>query len=214
MTLNLNKFFPAVAIAAIASVTTLATTLPAEALTITRSTGEAGIGTGVNGGGDIKRINFNGLGPENPFPAANFDGVEFTGVNTRINRNDVLVTSGENGSAKFFFGAGNFADYFGVRVRNYSGNDTITFLRDADVVDSFTLGSLFTRGPGNYLNFWQGDVSKRFNAVLFENNNPGDLRIDDIAYSIPTPAMLPGMIGAGIAFLRQRKRTDEQAEQA
>jgi hypothetical protein len=43
-------------------------------------------------------------------------------------------------------------------------------------------------------------------------NNPGFLRLDDVSVTaVPTPALLPGLIGLGVGMLRKRKA--EAAEQ-
>jgi hypothetical protein len=52
-------------------------------------------------------------------------------------------------------------------------------------------------------------------SIKIEMPNSGDWEVDNLAYSavaVPTPALLPGLIGMGLAFWRKRK--GEQAEPA
>lgn len=60
-----------------------------------------------------------------------------------------------------------------------------------------------------YLNFYESDVSKRFTSLKIESKGSF---VDNVAYRVPTPALLPGLIGMGLAAWRKRK--GEEAEQA
>lgn len=64
-------------------------------------------------------------------------------------------------------------------------------------------------GQEFYLNFYESDVSKRFTSLKITST--GSV-VDNVAYRVPTPALLPGLIGMGLAAWRKRK--GEEAEQA
>ena len=61
-----------------------------------------------------------------------------------------------------------------------------------------------------YLNFYESDVSKRFTSLKIESKGSF---VDNVAYRVPTPALLPGLIGMGLAAWRKRKgESVEQSE--
>jgi len=60
-----------------------------------------------------------------------------------------------------------------------------------------------------YINFYESDVSKRFTSLKITST--GSL-VDNVAYRVPTPALLPGLIGMGIAAFRKRKSEESDLE--
>jgi hypothetical protein len=92
----------------------------------------------------------------------------------------------------------------------------LTFDLDASAVSLFGIianaNDFFVAGPVTGV-FKQGSslVGKGFLGV---NNNDGISSISLRAEAIPTPALLPGLLGMGIAMRRQRKQTAVQSKTA
>ncbi|PSB35729.1 PTPA-CTERM sorting domain-containing protein [Stenomitos frigidus] len=80
--------------------------------------------------------------------------------------------------------------------------------------------SAFT-GAGNYFNIGAGSPLERFTTVAIRNANTGGgalggltrlVTFNEFTYQVPTPALLPGLIGLGAAAWRKRK--GQEAEKA
>ena len=56
-----------------------------------------------------------------------------------------------------------------------------------------------------------GDSGERITQVIWSKSGNGRFEIDNIAV-VPTPALLPGLIGMGVVALRKRKQTGEAQE--
>ena len=61
-----------------------------------------------------------------------------------------------------------------------------------------------------YLNFYASKVSERFTSLKITST--GGV-VDNVAYRVPTPALLPGLIGMGVAAFRKRKSEESDVEE-
>lgn len=87
-----------------------------------------------------------------------------------------------------------------------------TTLREFNESDFFSELGDSSQSHG-YINLFAGDDP--FDTVIFASvNNAGRFEVDNIAYKekVPTPALLPGLLGMGAAALRRRKRAAESPE--
>jgi hypothetical protein len=115
-------------------------------------------------------------------------------------------------------------EYFGLLLRNPQAFKQIQFFSQGEIITAFRRPMLFSAlGARNlkhrprYLNFL---ANRNSSAPLFDEvrilirnrqkHGPGKLRIDNVAYAIPTPALLPGLIGLGWATLRKRQFMKQQ----
>ncbi len=126
--------------------------------------------------------------------------------------------------AKFTFN--DFLPYFGFEVVDINNNNAsfkVSLFKDDESVFSGSLKQILKDldkcDPSNsnscYVNFFELDPQKRFNMVLFEEESGGNgnlTTLDNIAYKVPTPALLPGLIGMGVAAYRKRKNAGEVQE--
>lgn len=127
-----------------------------------------------------------------------------------------VLSLGNSATPSITFQFSDYLAYFGVRFANF-GNTTatdtvITFFNGAENVGSFTRQTLtglpFTvNANDNYFNFNKEIVSERFDKVVIGGSR---VVLDDVAYRVPTPALLPGLVGIGVAALRKRKAEEEQ----
>ncbi len=221
MTFPFSKAF---SLSALAAVSTLGVAIaqPAEALTVTRTnnpdlTSLAGY--------IPKEIKFNTPGTTQ-LPQTFFSGTDDQVIITNTGSGNSSISGGtlnlssSNASPRpaVTFTFSKLLPYFGVRFVNNNFGDTdandtvITFFNGADSVGSFTRQFLtnlsFTgNGTGDYYNFNQNVVSQRFDSVVIAGKN---VVLDDVAYRVPTPALLPGLVGMGVAALRKRKAEEEQ----
>lgn len=115
-------------------------------------------------------------------------------------------------------------EYFGLLLRNPQAFKQIQFFSQGELVTAYRRPALFAAlGTRNfkhrprYLNFL---AARNSNFPLFDEvrilirnrqkHGFGKLRIDNVAYAIPTPALLPGLIGLGWATLRKRPSLSKQ----
>jgi len=117
------------------------------------------------------------------------------------------------GNAKFVFN--DAIPYVGLFWRQFLGTDYIdVFLKGPGTPKRFFgdyIKGKASSGDGEqfYLNFYEPDVTHKISAIqIFSTGG----NIDNVAYRVPTPALLPGLIGMGLAAWRKRK--GEEAEQA
>ena len=119
--------------------------------------------------------------------------------------------------------------YFGLYLGSIDSYNTISFFKGASQVGSFTGTDIATKSvalgglglaalEGNYnkdsyVNFFGDNNSDLFNKVVLTSSSAA-FESDNHAFrtDIPTPALLPGLIGMGVAAWR--KRRGESAEQA
>lgn len=115
-----------------------------------------------------------------------------------------------NASPSVTFQFSDYLAYFSIQFLNFgsSPNPVIELFRDNASVAAFTSAQLLgLTGSGNYFNFSENAVSSRFNRVVIAGTN---VTVDNAAYRVPTPALLPGLVGMGVAALRKRKAEAEQ----
>ncbi|GAB4138113.1 MAG: hypothetical protein Fur0046_12590 [Cyanobacteria bacterium J069] len=205
------------ALTAIAAAVSVLSALPAEALSVFRSTApqfSQGLpATGV--------IDF-----ETPAPGVyntfnqDYGGATATGSNLRIlpasvSANNYLRLKKQNGSNVTFTSDYKTWDSFGFLLRDATNNAgmNIVFSLVGGGSYSQTLSDLLgLSGPGNYFSFVAGAGDPTIESVTFSRLS-GRIGIDDVAYRVvPTPALLPGIIGMGIAALK--KRRDSEMDEA
>ncbi len=132
------------------------------------------------------------------------------------------LTVGSNGSETATLDLGGLKGYFGLFVGSLDTYNTIEFINTiAGTSKAFTGGmvaaltgtpSTGNQSVGVYYNFFGDSNSDLFNKVELSSTSPA-FEVDNIATrtAIPTPALLPGLIGMGVAAWR--KRRGESAEQ-
>ncbi|WOB43556.1 PTPA-CTERM sorting domain-containing protein [Thermoleptolyngbya oregonensis NK1-22] len=199
------------ALTAIAAAVSVLSALPAEALSMFRNIGpqfSQGLPpTGV--------IDF-----ETPVPgiyntfSEDYGNIIATGDRLRIlpansAADNYLRLRNLNGSNVTFTSDYKTWDSFGFLFRGRSGPDAnmdIVFNLVGGGTFSTTLSTLLTlSGPGNYFSFVAGVGDPTIESVTFTRTS-GYINIDNVAYRIvPTPALLPGIIGMGIAAIKKRR---------
>jgi hypothetical protein len=108
-------------------------------------------------------------------------------------------------------------DYFGLYWGSVDSYNSIQFFKGATQIGSDITGSaiatlLGKTGTGNfnvdtYVNFFAG-ANESFDKIVMKSGNAA-FESDNHAYrAVPTPALLPGLIGLGVAAIRKRKQED------
>lgn len=128
------------------------------------------------------------------------DGRRFSGLlnNDDSNRyNTITWTFGDSDVIGFF------ADFFSVEdgltlTGNYDDGATVDLFAQVGESGGFGLVS-----------------DSSFDSITygFTGTGPVSFRVDDLAVAVPTPALLPGLIGMGVAALR-KKNEGEATEEA
>lgn len=112
-------------------------------------------------------------------------------------------------------------NYFGLLWGSIDAENTIQFFNSASTtpVSSYTGSSLASllgfpllpfsanlgAGGTKYIEFALADIGADVDKVVLSTGF-SPFEVDNVAYqSIPTPALLPGLIGMGVAALRKRK---------
>ncbi|GAB4160461.1 MAG: hypothetical protein Fur0046_39560 [Cyanobacteria bacterium J069] len=195
---------------AIAAAVSVFSALPAEAISVTRGAGPA-FKDGLPATGTIT---FDGPAPGfYPTFSENYGGVEVTGTNLRIREDEdapgspFLRLANLPGSTATF-SLNSITDSFGFFLveEGETPDFTINFLLGGSNTRTFLRSDLLgTTGSGNYFSFVSDSNDDFFDQVTFSRTN-GFLSIDNVAYRVvPTPALLPGIIGMGIAALKKRR---------
>lgn len=154
-------------------------------------------GDGLNGGATIQRLG--------------------TGGNATYFGEGLRIGPGAATSVSFRFDHPNGMGYFGFFLEEINGaaaNFTISFWSNNSLIETLTGAQVNTQavGFGNYFNFFVTNNDEIFDQVVFAKTATGDsfLRIDNVAYqAIPTPALLPGLVGLAFGAVRKRKAEAE-----
>ncbi len=109
-------------------------------------------------------------------------------------------------------------NYFGLLWGSVDAYNTIAFFNGASLIEDFTGDQILAGANGNqgadgtvFANF-SATGNNYFNRIVLSSSNFA-FESDNHAYqAIPTPALLPGLVGFGIAALRKRKAQAEVAE--
>jgi hypothetical protein len=106
-------------------------------------------------------------------------------------------------------------DYFGLQWQNPTVDEVVRLYTNNVLAFTFTgLQANALGGGGNYYNFSAG-VGQTFDRVDLAQVNPPNgnfFRVDDVAYrgaattAVPTPALLPGLVGLGYGLLNKRRK--------
>jgi hypothetical protein len=197
---------------------------PANAISLTATSGQF---TGVTG---ATTIDFEGAPDGSNLPYTE-DGISYTGaggIRTGFTPGQFRAPLGDNtqylatlpGSRRTIEASSSQSlNYFGLywgsvdpfnSISFFNGNTQVgpTFSR-AQVADAFAAAG-FGRLPAGglngstYVNFF-ANTGESFNRVVF-NSRGTAFESDNHAFRVvPTPALLPGLIGMGLAALRKRK---------
>ncbi len=209
--IQLMKLASTFALTAIAAAVSVLSALPAEALDIFRDTGprfwQSLPPTGV--------IDF-----ETPAPGIystfnqDYGGATATGTNLRIlpanpAADNYLRLRNLGGSTVTFTSNYSTWDSFGFLFAGRSGpnaNMNIVFNLVGGGNYTTSLSTLLgIAGSGNYFSFVTEAGDPTIESVTF-TRTAGFINIDDVAYRVvPTPALLPGIIGMGLAALKKRR---------
>jgi len=98
-----------------------------------------------------------------------------------------------------FIGSGGTRTFTGTQIAGLAG---------------FDIGLTPTNQRTRYVNFSLGDIGAGVTRVVLRNTDGARVfEVDNVSYkAIPTPALLPGLIGFGIAALRKRKAIAAESE--
>lgn len=83
---------------------------------------------------------------------------------------------------------------------------------DGGLIQGFNANQ--TGGPGYVSFLTEATDSSPWRSVRFFDNqaNSNTWQIDNVSYSnVPTPALLPGLVGLGVAALRKRSKSDDES---
>ena len=129
-----------------------------------------------------------------------------------------------NGQVSFGFGDPRGMGYIGFSANASNPSQTlITFLNNGVAITSFSVSALLNNTvqnstvvgtTGNYFSFFVTNNDEIFDQVLFADTSNGQgqgaLVIDNLAYqAIPTPALLPALVGFGLGLVRKKKAQAE-----
>jgi hypothetical protein len=111
-------------------------------------------------------------------------------------------------------------NYFGLYWGSIDTYNTIEFFDGAASVGSFTgtqvaalatglstvaSGSQVDATANRYINFFSG-AGENFNRIVLTSTSPA-FESDNHAFrAVPTPALLPGLVGLGVSFWRKRRQ--------
>jgi hypothetical protein len=129
-----------------------------------------------------------------------------------------IGTSGNNspgGIVSFTFDGTKGQGYFGLQWQNPTVDEVISFYSGNSLIQSFTgtqVADQAIGNGGNYYNFIVTNNSEIFNRVDLAQVNPpngNDFQVDNVAYQqIPTPALLPGIMGIGAGIWKKRRKQE------
>ncbi|NEO83323.1 MAG: alpha/beta hydrolase [Spirulina sp. SIO3F2] len=99
-------------------------------------------------------------------------------------------------------------DYFGMHWGTVDAYNSIHFMKDEKLIDSFTGRDIVDGFTNNiYVNFLSSDPESYFNKIILSSTSP-DFETDNHAYrSVPEPTMLLGSLAFGVFYgVAKRKR--------
>jgi hypothetical protein len=113
-----------------------------------------------------------------------------------------------SGSVEFNFGT-NYLNSFGFTALAATNNFTVQFFDDANSLGTFTAAQIGFNGSFRNISFFPSPIGSNydfFNRIVIANSTSA-FQIDDIAFTeVPTPALLPGLVGLGLAAWRKRNQ--------
>ncbi len=150
---------------------------------------------------------------------ANITGIDF-------NNGDIEATLGTGGFSSFIGGLGTIKDISFFNGVSSAIDDFITLSNPDDASDTliFDLFSATSQVNNNIAGFvFNGEFSRNgqiiagFGELSTQINLKGNGTDKPSSFSltgeaVPTPALLPGLVGMGVAALRKRKSAEESAE--
>jgi hypothetical protein len=137
---------------------------------------------------------------------------EYQGNQLNIGTN---ANNSPGGLVRFTFNGPNGQGYFGLQWQNPTVDEVISFYSGNSLIQSFTgtqVADQAIGNGGNYYNFIVTNNSEIFNRVDLAQVNPpngNDFQVDNVAYQqIPTPALLPGIMGIGAGIWKKRRKQE------
>jgi hypothetical protein len=117
----------------------------------------------------------------------------------------------------FFWGSPSISDQLTFTLRNpdgtAGGTQVFTAANIFGSLPGYTYNPTSTSNAGRYVNFFVTSADPRVVAsVLLQDrdlSNARSFEIDNIAYhQIPTPALLPGLVGLGFGILKKKRKQE------
>ena len=209
-----TKALSASAAVATLSVMAVAVIQPAHAITVTRSNAPATPSAVYKY--TTQTLNFSDLPVGSFISQTYFPGTDDEATLSTANGNvfvdsdngNTLLLLGFNSNTTLEFSFANPLVYFGVRMLNPDLPGSIRFFGTGGEQIGSAISFASVVGDGNYFNFNAPLISERFTRVAITGSL---VALDDVAYRVPTPALLPGLVGMGAAALRKRKQEEEEA---
>jgi hypothetical protein len=112
-------------------------------------------------------------------------------------------------------------NYFGLYWGSIDSYNTVAFYNGAALINSFTgtqvaalatglatadSGSQTDATANRYINFVSDNAGEYFNRIVLTSSQAA-FESDNHAFrAIPTPALLPGLVGMGVSFWRKRRQ--------
>ena len=154
-----------------------------------------------------------------PAADANGDGT----LGNDVDNTDYLSTGGTNQSTPVTFQFKYpIISTFGFLWGSIDNYNSISFFKQGKFLTSFTGDQIFSSANGDqsvkgthFVNFKGNSMVPEddyFDKVVLASGQAA-FEIDDVRYTeVPTPALLPGLVGIGVAALRKRKQAGEAQE--
>lgn len=219
MKLETKSMLSIAAITAAISMIALTGISPANALTFVVTEGTAPDPAQFAPSGGSTLISFDNFAPGTTITPYNFGAGTLTGTNIKIagDGDDNYLQIGSKGKktpppvkpAVTGIATFSFSDsipYVGLFWNSFLNTDKIEVFLKNGLSEIFTGGQVKAAGVVDgqqfYLNFYESDVAKRITSIAITSTGG---YIDNVAYRVPTPALLPGLLGLGVAALRKRK---------
>lgn len=92
--------------------------------------------------------------------------------------------------------------FIGFRWNSPSVGDRVELIVNG-VIQGFNSASLDLT-DGRYVSF-SADPGESITGIMFMQAGTGTFQVRDVAYAVPTPALLPGLVAMGVGMLRKRK---------
>ncbi len=199
-----------------AAVVALATAgiAPAQAFSITSTAGQFSTVPGTT------TVNFDAGLPASPIYTggglATGNGADFAQPLGDVTQ--YLSLGGAGRPSPVTIALGDLNNYFGLYWGSIDSYNTVEFFNGLSSVGSYTgtqvltaLGAVpsgdnrFDPATNRYVNFFSG-AGENFNRIVLTSTTPA-FESDNHAFrAVPTPALLPGLVGIGVSFWRKRRQ--------
>lgn len=138
--------------------------------------------------------------------------VEVLPENSTANQS-IVIGRGRSTQGAVRFSFNNIQRYFRFEWGNGRNGNTIEFFAGLDSVGLFNTDNigLNDNSSTTFVDFFADSTTDVWDSVLLsDTNTSGTFRLDNVSYSnVPTPALLPGLLGMGAVALRKRRQGSE-----